>query len=87
MVVAPYAGAWVEIFKNTEKGVDRLSLPTRERGLKFWVNQHKIKPFLVAPYAGAWVEILLVMGFTGKKAVAPYAGAWVEITLSMSYSL
>ena len=55
--VAPFAGAWIEIDirKNGEK--NSMSLPSRERGLK-WHNcpvfpaRHH-----VAPFAGAWIEI------------------------------
>ena len=33
--VAPLAGAWVEMYMQTHKSLDKLSLPSRERGLKF----------------------------------------------------
>ena len=34
MLVAPFAGAWIEIFYIVKKGYFTLSLPSRERGLK-----------------------------------------------------
>ena len=34
-LVAPYAGAWIEIIRRVLKESSSLSLPTRERGLKF----------------------------------------------------
>ncbi len=33
--VAPHAGAWIEIEKQISYAKDIMSLPTRERGLKF----------------------------------------------------
>ena len=55
-----------------------LSLPMRERGLKFvfslalWVSY-------VAPHAGAWIEIGTSMGELLRWMVAPHAGAWIEM--------
>ena len=34
------------------------SLPTRECGLKFLINERTRKFYLVTPYAGVWIEIL-----------------------------
>ena len=35
-LVAPLAGAWIEIFNpNKVKEIKKVSLPSRERGLKF----------------------------------------------------
>ena len=58
--VAPFAGAWIEIYhagfilRNGD-----MSLPSRERGLKW---RYAIIPWqdsFVAPFAGAWIEIEL----------------------------
>ena len=57
------------------------SLPSRERGLKSLLLQHKIELSHVAPLAGAWIEILKITDKDGKKLVAPLAGAWIEISL------
>ena len=39
--------------------MDRVSsLPSRERGLKFAINDARVKFALVAPFAGAWIEII-----------------------------
>ena len=57
--VAPLAGAWVEI-KDTYQGVHfEMSLPSRERGLKFDFYAASEGAASVAPLAGAWVEIKL----------------------------
>ena len=56
-----------------------MSLPSRERGLKFDFYAASEGAASVAPLAGAWVEI--VSGLYGSNGghVAPLAGAWVEI--------
>ena len=80
MIVAPFAGAWIEIPKimNSILVADR-SLPSRERGLKFRVGIYAVYIFAVAPFAGAWIEIWFppFRDLTGH--VAPFAGAWIEI--------
>ena len=35
-----------------------LSLPSRERGLKFFITDYKAVSHIVAPFAGAWIEIV-----------------------------
>ena len=56
-----------------------MSLPLRERGLKYLQVCFIIHPHGVAPFAGAWIEML--SGRTGNATltVAPFAGAWIEI--------
>ena len=55
--VAPFAGAWIEIF-TVISGFARIrSLPLRERGLKFHGCQADDARIHVAPFAGAWIEI------------------------------
>ena len=80
--VAPFAGAWIEIFRYSALIADLLqSLPSRERGLKFQgadCKQHRA----VAPFAGAWIEMLVAESDKLGEAVAPFAGAWIEITAS-----
>ena len=58
--VAPLAGAWIEM--SMRAGSERkkiMSLPSRERGLKFMVDEEKKGLIEVAPLAGAWIEIVL----------------------------
>jgi hypothetical protein len=38
VIVAPYAGAWIEIYLTKEYGEKSMSHPTRVRGLKFLPN-------------------------------------------------
>ena len=55
------------------------SLPSRERGLKYYkADCHRIF-ICVAPLAGAWIEIVQKTVFADIFCVAPLAGAWIEI--------
>ena len=79
-LVAPHAGAWIEIFGWS--AVIRLgcgSLPMRERGLKYLLVHDVDGGFRVAPHAGAWIEIVHSGGRQHQDGVAPHAGAWIEI--------
>ena len=58
-----------------------MSLPSWERGLKFYVVNHKTHHVNVAPLVGAWIEIVIIAGRVIKENVAPLVGAWIEITL------
>ena len=55
--VAPLAGAWIEIGKTVSMSLSFVSLPLRERGLKFQLRSQKSLSGGVAPLAGAWIEI------------------------------
>ena len=56
-LVAPHAGAWIEIPSGCLASPFSSSLPTRERGLKFITPCIFPEDILVAPHAGAWIEI------------------------------
>ena len=55
--VAPFAGAWIEIPAFQGYATRAESLPSRERGLKSFINRLVIMVTIVAPFAGAWIEI------------------------------
>ena len=55
-----------------------MSLPSRERGLKFPPDEGASAQG-VAPFAGAWIEICVGYGKAHRHQVAPFAGAWIEI--------
>ena len=79
-IVAPFAGAWIEIFIEIKPHFTKPSLPSRERGLKSvdWsdiVQECEI----VAPFAGAWIEIMSCRDRLNARSVAPFAGAWIEM--------
>ena len=59
--VAPFAGAWIEISVYISLDFKFLSLPSRERGLKFDVPVSFNIGAFVAPFAGAWIEMGLVI--------------------------
>ena len=56
-----------------------LSLPSRERGLKFQDSIVSASGKVVAPFAGAWIEISSELKTLYIRHVAPFAGAWIEI--------
>ena len=55
------------------------SLPSRGRGLKFYILQKVSCPGKVAPLAGAWIEMPVTGDNILDMCVAPLAGAWIEI--------
>ena len=65
----------------TEPIPTSMSLPSRERGLKYQRKEDKLWTVYVAPFAGAWIEICFLLSERTKvHIVAPFAGAWIEIT-------
>ena len=77
--VAPLAGAWIEIVLDCLNLWQSVSLPSRERGLKFIAPIRHWRAIAVAPLAGAWIEIIYVYDHASLTNVAPLAGAWIEI--------
>ena len=84
VIVAPFAGAWIEIAGNGSDVVRPRSLPSRERGLKYFYYSTCDIPPAVAPFAGAWIEILNYYLAIDGTCVAPFAGAWIEICAVMA---
>ena len=56
-----------------------MSLPMRERGLKYVRAAPDHEASRVAPHAGAWIEISRPAQTLAGLSVAPHAGAWIEI--------
>ena len=56
----------------------RVSLPTRERGLKPLILAAQCTQRQVAPHAGAWIETIKSTITKMHMVVAPHAGAWIE---------
>ena len=54
-----------------------VSLPSRERGLKFTNLAKPTDAVAVAPLAGAWIEIDCLEHVSAVSFVAPIAGAWI----------
>ena len=63
-----------------------MSLPLRERGLKYFFVNRFTQFECVAPLAGAWIEMLVMCGCVRGCFVAPLAGAWIEIASACSTS-
>ena len=63
----------------------KLSLPSRERGLKCVIDGSDTTKEGVAPLAGAWIEILRELSEKNGLYVAPLAGAWIEMSLLGKY--
>ena len=61
-----------------------MSLPPRERGLKFLLSCLLHGRPKVAPSAGAWIEISLIRILKIGDCVAPSAGAWIEILIAFA---
>ena len=78
-MVAPFAGAWIEIMGLLHIKEKLSSLPSRERGLKLKNQYPHTCDHFVAPFAGAWIEIVYAYPMDKLFIVAPFAGAWIEI--------
>ena len=62
---------------NMSQLQDRLSHPTRVRGLKLERSQN-LSNYRVAPHTGAWIETPRQDKSGGQMLVAPHTGAWIE---------
>ena len=78
-MVTPYAGVWIEIQRHLPYSLERMSLPTRECGLKYYAGAITKIPPRVTPYAGVWIEIPPHKRFSARVLVTPYAGVWIEM--------
>ena len=56
-IVAPFVGAWIEMFDIMIDNVHKMSLRSSERGLKFYIGIKNDFCQYVAPFVGAWIEI------------------------------
>ena len=79
-VVAPFAGAWIEILQKLIINVSNASLPSRERGLKSNNSRTEALSCIVAPFAGAWIEMMKNNFEFGLFMVAPFVGVRIEIS-------
>ena len=56
-----------------------MSLPLRERGLKYGIKLKTDTGTEVAPFTGAWIEMSSHSSKSASAEVAPFTGAWIEI--------
>ena len=79
-IVAPYAGAWIEISGDYRQHFRQSVAPYAGAWIEMITNFINFNNRFVAPYAGAWIEIITVADQKYFSIVAPYAGAWIEIS-------
>ena len=60
-------------------GLQMMSFPTRERGLKFNLLAISMPFSPVVPHAGTWIEICNHVALAEPSIVVPHAGTWIEI--------
>ena len=77
--VAPLAGAWIEISAILLNRSCSLSLPLRERGLKYLLPHSVIHPYGSLPLRERGLKYGRVYRAGNVIPVAPLAGAWIEI--------
>ena len=79
VMVAPFAGAWIEIMRTKSTSSKILSLPSRERGLKFEECPENYARCESLPSRERGLKFFLVLLWMNMQKVAPFAGAWIEI--------
>ena len=55
--VAPFAGAWIEIYEEIMDGTDLTVAPFAGAWIEISGCYNKAEGGIVAPFAGAWIEI------------------------------
>ena len=79
IAVAPFAGAWIEILTVHSFCRLRMSLPSRERGLKFSLTDTAVMNSLSLPSRERGLKSVNRFAMVSESPVAPFAGAWIEI--------
>ena len=78
-IVAPLAGAWIEIFDYYIQANYEPVAPLAGAWIEIVCIFGKFLIKIVAPLAGAWIEIRTNFYRKIFGKVAPLAGAWIEI--------
>ena len=78
-IVAPFAGAWIEIVCMFSHHLRQPSLPSRERGLKYRWFILRTQTRLSLPSRERGLKYTPVWITPQHNYVAPFAGAWIEI--------
>ena len=82
-MVAPLAGAWIEISINSMMMVSSMSLPSRERGLKYPSGLQVPVHLLSLPSRERGLKLEAEKDYILAFDVAPLAGAWIEIYIAI----
>ena len=70
--VAPFTGAWIEIWSRNKKSPCRNVAPFTGAWIEIAVSENvAIGLHAVAPFTGAWIEIMNVSGIRGLLASHP----------------
>jgi len=77
--VAPLAGAWIEISLLLKINFSFMSLPSRERGLKFLQHTSGVSLIRSLPSRERGLKLNIHHLLYAFVLVAPLAGAWIEI--------
>ena len=78
-IVAPHAGAWIEIMDAQTVALTQGVAPHAGAWIEIHTSASDQSMIGVAPHAGAWIEMLAARPGAGGQGVAPHAGAWIEI--------
>ena len=62
-LVAPYTGAWIEIFVATKYGLTSKVAPYTGAWIEMPIKAEYVTVTFVAPYTGAWIEIRHLNGW------------------------
>ena len=79
-LVAPFAGAWIEIISSDSVSISSGSLPSRERGLKYKISLAFLKYVVSLPSRERGLKLNIRLAIVRRQLVAPFAGAWIEIS-------
>ncbi len=77
--VAPFTGAWIEISWKVPADVEKLSHPSRVRGLKLDDKAGVYVLVVSHPSRVRGLKLVLQVLSASFAQVAPFTGAWIEI--------
>ena len=67
-MVAPFAGAWIEIKEEQRQNTHELVAPFAGAWIEIDIFQFLSKKVVVAPFAGAWIEIESILNLQNNSA-------------------
>ena len=69
--VAPFAGAWIEIFNTAQQYLENIVAPFAGAWIEIPYMASDSVFFTVAPFAGAWIEIPICVSFQISRSSLP----------------